>query len=154
MLPLLRRWADLLDSRFVIPGTSIRFGLDPVVSLVPVVGELASPVFAMLLLVQGARQGVPKVVLVRMLLNAFVDALIGAVPVAGSVADIFWRANRRNMALLERHARPGVAPTQGDYAFVFGMAMLFGALIAIPMILAIWLTSLAWRWMTAAWPPG
>ena len=147
MFDLLRRWADLLDSRFVIPGTRIRFGIDPIVSLVPVVGELASPAFAMMLLVQGIRQGVPKVVLVRMLFNALIDAIIGAVPVAGSVADIFWRANNRNLALLERHAHPGRRPTRGDYAFVFGMAVLFGAIIALPMILAIWLMTLAWNWI-------
>jgi hypothetical protein len=142
-----RRWADLLDSRFVVPGTTIRFGLDPILSLVPVVGELASPVFAMLLIVQGVRQGVPKVVLVRMLITAFVDALIGAVPVAGTVGDVFWRANRRNLELLERHARPSRPPTSGDYAFVFGLAALFGALMVVPMVLAIWAGAVAWRWL-------
>jgi len=56
---LLRWWADLLDSRFVIPGLGIRFGLDPILSLIPGLGDLASPVFALVLIVQGLRQGVP-----------------------------------------------------------------------------------------------
>ena len=147
LIGLIRRWADLLDSRFVIPGTKIRFGIDPIVSLVPVVGELASPAFAMVLLVQGIRQRVPKIVLLRMLFNALLDALIGAVPVAGTVGDIFWRANRRNLALLERHAQPGRPPTSGDYAFVFGLAILFGAVMVVPVLLAIWLALLVWNWI-------
>jgi hypothetical protein len=148
MMPLLRRWAELLDSRFVIPGTSIRFGLDPIISLLPVVGELASPAFAMMLLVQGTRQRVPRIILFRMLFNALIDAVIGAVPLLGSVGDIFWRANARNLALLERYARPGHQPTRGDYAFVFGMAALFGALIAIPVLIGLWLLGLLWTWLT------
>jgi hypothetical protein len=147
---LLRRWADLLDSRFTIPGTSIRFGIDPIVSLIPFIGELASPMFAMLLLVQGVRQRVPKIVLLRMLFNALLDALIGAVPVLGTIGDIFWRANNRNMALLERHAQPGRRPTRADYVFVFAMAALFGALIVIPIVLALWLMSHLLGWLGLA----
>jgi hypothetical protein len=148
VLSLLRRWADLLDSRFVVPGTNIRFGLDPILSLVPGVGELASPAFAMILLVQGIRQGVPKVILLRMLFTALLDALIGAVPFVGSLGDVFFRANRTNLALLERHARPGIRPEGRDYAFVFVVATLFGALIALPLILALWLASIAWQWLS------
>ncbi len=144
---LLRRWADLLDSRFVIPGTNIRFGIDPIVSVVPFIGQLASPMFAMLLLVQGVRQRVPKVILLRMLFNALADAIIGTVPVLGSVGDIFWRANTRNLSLLEHYAQPGRTPSRGDYAFVFGMAVLFGALIVIPILLALWLTSHLLGWL-------
>src|SRR5215471_18743950 len=80
----LRALAELLDSRFRVPGTNIRFGIDPLLSLVPGIGDLASPIFAMLLLGQGTRQCVPKVVMLRMLAIAFLDALIGAVPVVGN----------------------------------------------------------------------
>ena len=145
MMPLLRSWAELLDSRFRIPGTNIRFGIDPILSLIPGLGDLASPVFAVALLLQGVRQRVPRVVLLRMLGNALVDALIGAVPIAGTVGDIFWRANLRNLAMLERHARPGVRPTRGDYAFVWVMAAIFGMLVAIPFFLAIYLFTELWR---------
>lgn len=129
-VPWLRRWADLLDNRFVVPGTEIRFGLDPILSLVPGVGDLVSPVFALVLLVQGVYQRVPKVILLRMLLNALFDGLIGIVPVAGTVADVFWRANTRNLALLEAYAQPGRQPTAGDYAFIWAVAAVFGMLAA------------------------
>jgi hypothetical protein len=145
MLRLLRNWADLLDSRFVIPGTKIRFGLDPILSLVPGLGDLASPVFAMLLVGQGVQQRVPRIVLVRMMLNALIDALIGAIPVIGNIGDVFFRANLMNLALLERHARPGLPPSRGDYAFVMVVALIFGVIIAIPVIVAVWLTLLIFR---------
>src|SRR5215213_3040822 len=117
MLQWLRAWADLLDSRFRIPGTQIRFGIDPVLSLIPGLGDLASPIYTVLLLVQGVKVRVPRVIMARMVFNALIDALIGIVPVAGSVGDIFWRANVRNLSLLERHARPGRPPERGDYIF-------------------------------------
>jgi hypothetical protein len=147
VLAWLRAWAELLDSKFRIPGTQIRFGIDPILSLIPGLGDLASPVFAVLLIAQGVRQRVPRVVLVRMAVNALVDALIGAVPIAGNVGDIFWRANTMNLALLERHARPGLAPSRGDYLFVFAIAAVFGLALAIPFVLAIVLAAIVFRWV-------
>jgi hypothetical protein len=135
----LRWWADLLDSRFRIPGTDIRFGLDPLLSLIPGIGDIATPAFTVMVLVQGVRQGVPKVVLLRMLGNALIDALVGVVPVAGDVSDLFWRANKKNMALLDRHQHPGVRPTRGDYVFVWIAAAVLGLVVAIPVAIGLWL---------------
>ena len=78
----------------------------------------------------------PKVILVRMLGNALLDALIGVVPIAGRVADIFWRANSVNLALLERHARPGL-PLRERLLFVFAIVAVFGMLVIVPVVLAI-----------------
>ena len=135
----LRWWANLLDSRFTIPGTRIRFGIDPLLSLVPGIGDVATPAFTVLLLVQGVRQGVPKVVLMRMLGNALIDALVGVVPIAGDVGDLFWRANQKNMGLLERHRHPAVRPTRGDYVFVWVAAVILGLMVAVPVAIGIWL---------------
>jgi hypothetical protein len=139
MLARLRWIAQLLDSRYRVPGTQIRFGLDPVLDLIPGIGDLVSPIFALLVIVQGLRQRVPKVILLRMLFNALIDALIGAVPLVGAVGDVFWRANLRNLDLLERHAQPGRPPTRADYVFVFSIAALFGIVIAIPVGVGIFL---------------
>src|SRR4249919_3362218 len=144
-LPWLRFWADLLDSRFRIPGTDIRFGIDPILSLIPGLGDLASPISTVALLLQGVRQHVPRVVLVRMVVNALIDALIGAIPVAGNIGDIFWRANNLNLALLERHSRPGRPPTPGDYAFVWLIALALGLLILVPVLIALWLATVMWH---------
>ena len=148
-LEALRRWARLLDSEFVIPGTAIRFGLDPLLSLIPGVGDLASPVFTLALLVHAVYQRVPRIVMVRMVANALVDALIGAIPIAGNIGDVFFRANIKNLALLDRHAQWGTRPSRGDYAFVFTLAALVGLLAILPLLLALWLALRLWYWLAA-----
>jgi hypothetical protein len=141
-LVLLRRWADLLDRAFRIPGTGIRFGLDAVIGLVPGIGDLASPIFTGLLLITGLRMRVPVVVQARMVLNAGLDMLIGLVPILGDIADIAWKANVRNLALLERHARPGVLPRRSDYIFVFLCLGLVLLVALVPIALFAWVV---WR---------
>ena len=77
--------------------------------------------------------------MVRMVLNAGLDMLMGFVPLLGDVADVFFKANLRNMALLERHARPGIPATRGDYFFV-GVCLFLVFLIAMaPFVVLIWL---------------
>lgn len=138
-LSALRRWAVLLDSLFRVPGTSIRFGLDPIVGLIPGLGDLASPLYTALILVEGYRRRVPGVVQGRMVLNAAIDMAMGLVPLLGDVGDVAWKANLRNMALLERHARPGVAPTRSDYVFVVLCLAVLAGIAVIPLLLVIWL---------------
>jgi uncharacterized protein DUF4112 len=140
-LDSLRRWAVILDSLFQVPGTSIRFGLDAIVGLIPGLGDMASPIYTALILLEGLRRRVPAVVQARMVLNAALDMGIGLVPLLGDVADVAWKANLRNLALLERHARPGTPPSAGDYVFV-ALCIAAVALIAIvPVALIIWLLS-------------
>jgi hypothetical protein len=75
------------------------------------------------------------------------------VPIAGNVGDVFWRANAANLALLERHARPGHRPSRSDYVFVFTIAGLFGLLLIIPVVVGIWLSVIVaralWQWLAA-----
>jgi hypothetical protein len=141
-LDTLRRWAILLDSAFRVPGTSIRFGLDAIFGLVPGLGDLASPIYTSLILLEGLRRRLPAVVQARMVLNAAIDMGIGLVPLLGDIADVAWKANLRNLALLERHARPGVAPTGADYAFVFVALGLVLLVALVPVAIIIWLL---WR---------
>jgi hypothetical protein len=140
-LDALRRWAVLLDSAFRIPGTGIRFGLDAIVGLIPGIGDLSTPAFAALLILQAARMRLPMVVQARMVLNAGLDMLLGLVPILGDVADIGWKANLRNLALLERHARPGAVPARGDYVFVTICLALLAVIAIVPIVLMIWLLS-------------
>jgi hypothetical protein len=119
-----------------VPGTNIRFGLESIVGLVPGLGDVASPIYTGALLVEGVRRRLPPVVQARMVVNAAIDMLIGLVPLLGDLADVAWKANLRNLALLERHAaRPGVPPTRSDYVFV-GIALGLLAFIAlVPLVL-------------------
>ena len=142
-LDALRRWAVLLDSVFRVPGTNIRFGLDAIVGLIPGIGDISTPVFAAMLLLQGVRMRLPFVVQARMVLNAAIDMLVGLVPVLGDLVDIGWKANLRNLALLERHARPGVAPRRGDYTFVVVCVVVLALIAITPVVLLVWLVS---RW--------
>ena len=143
-LVFLRRWAVLLDSAFAVPGTSVRFGLDAILGLVPGLGDLATPVFTGLLLITGMRMRLPLVVQARMVMNAGLDMLFGLVPVAGDLVDVAWKANLRNLELLERHAVPGVPATRGDVRFVvLGVALiaLVILLALLPILLVVWAVS-------------
>ncbi len=146
-LERLRRWSELLDQAFRIPGTNIRFGWDVIVGLVPGIGDLSSPIFGALLIVQAYRMGVPKVVQARMVINAIVDALLGLVPGLGNVADVFWKANTWNMRLLDRHAQPGVAHTRFDAWFVWGILGLLAAAALIPVVAVA-----VFVWWLLSWP--
>lgn len=137
----LRRWSYLLDSVFRVPGTNIRFGWDPIIGLIPGLGDLSSPLFAALLLMQAVRMRVPRIVQLRMLLNAGIDAMLSFVPVLGNIVDVAWKANARNMALLERHAQPGVAPRRADVMFVYGVIILLVFITLVPAVVLIWVLS-------------
>jgi hypothetical protein len=138
-LEALRHVSRLLDSAFVVPGTTFRIGLDPILGLVPGFGDLVSPLFAVVLLWQGRDFGVPRVVQFRMVFNVAIDALVGLLPVAGDAFDFAWKANDRNLALLERHAYEEHRPSAGDWLFVIGLLALLAIIAAIPFLLAGWL---------------
>jgi Domain of unknown function (DUF4112) len=139
----LRRWAVLLDSYFRIPGTGIRFGLDALIGLIPGIGDISTPTFSALLLLQAMRMRLPAIVQVRMVFNAALDMLLGLVPILGDAVDVAWKANLRNLALLERHARPGVPPSRSDYIFVWVCLGLLAFIAIAPIVLIVWLLS---RW--------
>lgn len=140
-LEALRRYAVLLDSQFRVPGTNIRFGLDAIIGLIPGIGDISTPVFAALIIMQGVRMRVPVVVQARMVLNAAIDMLLGFVPILGDLADIGFKANLRNLALLERHARPGVPPDRSDYVFVILCVIVLTCVALAPIAVLLWLLS-------------
>jgi len=135
----LRTLQRLLDSVFRIPGTGIRFGLDPLIGLVPWLGDVMTGAFSVTLLVHANRFGVPKIVQLRMLVNVAIDTLVGAIPFAGDIADVFWKSNRRNFALLERHAGGERQASIGDYLFVIAAALLVMAMALVPLFVLYWL---------------
>ena len=138
----LRRMARLLDAAFRIPGTRITFGLDPLIGLIPGIGDMASPIFTVAILWQAVRLRVPKIVLVRMVINSLVDAAAGAVPVIGDLFDFAWKATNWNMALLERHATPGRPARSSDYLFVSLCILIVVFAALLPLLLA-W-TLISW----------
>ena len=130
----LRHAARLLDSAYQVPGTSYRFGLDPIVGLVPGLGDLISPLFTIALLWQSHDLRLPRIVQLRMLFNVVIDTVIGIVPVAGDLFDFAWKANDMNMALLDRHAYEERPAAAGDWAFVVGLTLLLLAVAIVPFV--------------------
>jgi uncharacterized membrane protein len=103
--------ATLMDAAIIIPGTNIRMGLDGVIGLLPIVGDLISSMVSSYIVWEARQLGVPRWMLARMMLNVMIDTAVGSVPVVGDVFDVMFRANLKNMALLkrylERQAKPG-----------------------------------------------
>jgi len=146
-LDALRKVAQLLDSAFVVPGTSYRVGLDPILGLVPGLGDLVSPLFTIGLLWQARELAIPRVVLLRMILNVAIDSVLGAVPVVGDLFDFAWKANNKNVALVERHAQEERTASAGDWVFV-GLTVATLLLMAvIPFLIVGWLVATAARYL-------
>jgi hypothetical protein len=93
----------LMDGAFVLPGTNIRFGVDAIIGLVPVAGDMISGVISSYLIWEARQLGAPRWLIARMMANTLLDTTIGAIPVLGDAFDLMFRANMKNMALLRRH---------------------------------------------------
>jgi len=98
----LQRLARLWDAAIRLPG-GIAIGLDPLIGLVPGVGDAVGALVSGYVVLEAARLGVPAVTLLRMVLNIAIDALVGSIPVAGDLFDFAWKSNLRNVALIEHH---------------------------------------------------
>lgn len=131
-----RRLSVLLDSAVTIPGTSIKIGLDPILGLIlPELGDTLTAAVSVTLLGVAFRERVPKLVLARMLVNIAIDALFGAIPVVGDVFDFAFRANDKNLALIERHRGDPTRPARlGDRLVVIGVGVVALALLALPIV--------------------
>ena len=95
--------ARLLDTRWEIPGLGVRFGVDAVAGLVPVVGDLATGLVSFYIVHRASELGASRPLVARMVANVVIDTVFGSVPLLGSVFDVFFKANRRNLRLLRRH---------------------------------------------------
>ncbi len=138
----LQRLARLWDSAVRIPGTQVRLGLDPLVGLIPGIGDAAGALVSAYIVLEAARFDVPGTTLLRMLANIAIDALLGTVPVIGDIFDVTWRANLRNVALIEHHL---AAPHQAQRASRAWLLVVIAALVLLAVlgIAAGWLVARA-----------
>ena len=121
-LRIARFLAELLDRRFTIPGTSIRVGLDPILGLVPGVGDVLANLTGSAILLIAAQFNIPKIVLLRMGLNIAINGVIGAIPIFGDIFSIGFRSNVKNVQLLERYAVDSRRKsTTAEWLFVVGL---------------------------------
>ena len=131
--------AWLMDNSIPIPGTGgRRVGLDAIIGFVPGLGDLVSSGASLFVIVRAAGHGLPRITVIRMLLNLGLDLVVGAVPVLGDAFDLWFKANQRNVELFRRHAFTP-APTGGDWTFVVGVLAAGVAIIVAGLALAIWL---------------
>jgi Domain of unknown function (DUF4112) len=139
--------ARVLDSAIPIPGTSWKIGLDPIVGLIPGIGDLISAVVSGYIILEAARAQVPTLTLAKMLGNVGLDTLFGAVPALGDVFDAAWKSNTRNVVLLERHLALAAPPAR-EKPRVVGRTIL--ALVTLVLIvgaglaLGIYVARLLW----------
>lgn len=131
--------AALLDDMFRIPGTQIRFGLDALIGWVPGVGDAMTGVASFLIVFASWRRGARAVTLVRMIANVLLETAIGAIPVAGDVFHVVWKANRRNYRLLLREKEAPGAGTGRDWIFLAVLLFAVILAVAIPIGILIWL---------------
>lgn len=126
----MRRVARLLDDAVAIPGTGIRVGLDPLLGLVPGLGDVAGALASLYIVLGALRLGAPSSVVARMLANVAVDSLLGSIPVLGDLFDFGWKSNRRNVELLERFTARPAATTRGS-RLLLGAVIVVGAAIVV-----------------------
>ena len=123
--------AGVLDDIFQIPGTSIRFGLDPIVGLVPGLGDIITGLLSFLIVFAAWQRGLPRVTIMRMVANIGVDTVTGTIPIVGDLFDMMWKSNRMNYNLLVRY-RGGTRKGLVARDWLFFLLLLFCA-AALPV---------------------
>ncbi|HVF71270.1 MAG TPA: DUF4112 domain-containing protein [Chthoniobacterales bacterium] len=119
--PIFKWIAFIMDDIVRVPGTKFRFGLDPLLGLIPGIGDTSSALVSGIALIQAVRLGVPKVLVARMALNVLLNELIGIVPVVGDAFSFWFKSNARNYDIIKNH-RLGANPrSRSDWIFVIGI---------------------------------
>src|SRR6202521_1234173 len=134
--------AALLDDMFRIPGTQIRFGLDALIGWIPGIGDAVAGMASFLIVFAAWRRGVQAITLVRMIANVLLETVLGAIPVAGDVFHVVWKANRRNYKLLMREREQPGYYTGRDWMFLVVILVIAIAAVGIPIGILIWILRL------------
>lgn len=142
-LSRLRHLSFLLDNAIGIPGTRLRFGLDPIIGLIPGGGDTAGLILSSFIVLEAAKMGASKAILGQMAWNILLETLVGSVPVAGDMFDAAWKANAKNIELLEEHLHLPHPPRSRNRGF----ALLLIAGLFVALAVCIVLSVFALRWL-------
>ena len=137
-----RLLAFILDDLIPIPGTKYRVGLDPIIGLIPGLGDTSTAAFSSLILVQALRAGVPRVVLVRMAFNILINSIVGALPGVGDLFSAWFKSNRLNYRLLQQHSSGTRVSTFTDWVFLI---TLLAFVLAVAVVMAFAIGYMAYR---------
>lgn len=138
--------AKLMDSRFRFPGTNIRFGLDALLGLIPGAGDLSTFAVSSYMLYIMAQNGASGFVMARMILNVLMDGIIGSIPIVGDIFDIGFKANMRNLKLMQEHYREG--RHEGSAWKVIIPVLLIMIVLLMALLWLAWKMAMAlWNWL-------
>lgn len=142
----LRTLVRVLDDVITIPGTNIRFGLDAILGLIPGVGDVSGGLMSGAVILAAARAGASRMVIARMVANSAIDMIVGTVPVLGDLFDMGWKANRKNLALLDRYLERPTETRKASAGFVAGALVVVLLLVAGSVFIAVLLMRALWNW--------
>jgi hypothetical protein len=128
-----------MDDLIRIPGTNFRVGIDPLIGLIPGLGDTGAAMVSAMALIQAARHGLPKIVLARMATNILLNELIGIVPVIGDAFSFWFKSNARNHRLIQQHTAGLRKAGRGDWIFVIGVLVLLALLVGVGIAVSLFL---------------
>jgi hypothetical protein len=122
-----------------VPGTQLRFGLDPLMGLLPGFGDTGSAIVSALALIAAARRGLPKILLARMSLNILINEAVGIIPIVGDAFSFWFKSNARNYELLKEFSAAPRRSTASDWAFVVFVLTALLVILVVSLALSFWL---------------
>jgi hypothetical protein len=146
--PIFKWIAFVMDDVLRVPGTKFRFGLDPLLGLIPGIGDTSSALVSGFALIQAVRLGVPKILLARMALNVLVNEIIGIVPVIGDAFSFWFKSNARNYEIIKSHRLGGNPPKRSDWLFVIGILVLVFLIVCAGIAISFLLLGSLARFLT------
>ncbi|NJO09827.1 MAG: DUF4112 domain-containing protein [Leptolyngbyaceae cyanobacterium SL_1_1] len=154
-LQRVRNLSRILDNSITLPGINYKIGLDPIIGLLPGGGDLLTGLMSVYVLVEAYRFGLPTATLSRMAFNILLEVVAGTVPTIGDLFDVVWKANARNVELLEQHLQqPQPTRRANQFFFVLIVALLIAAIIGVATF-AILVVQFVWRaWLVASGRSG
>jgi Domain of unknown function (DUF4112) len=144
--PFIKLVSRILDTLFFVPGTRIRFGIEPIIGLIPIFGDQVTSLISAALLYRSVQHRLPKIALVRMALNILINAVVGMVPLFGDIFVLWYKPNIRNYKILQRYAGQANAVTAGDWLFVSILISSTFFLIVVATLVLVYATISQFRW--------
>jgi hypothetical protein len=135
--PLFKWLALIMDEFLRVPGTQFRFGLDPLIGLVPGIGDTGSALVSAFALIQAVRVGVPKILLARMSLNILINEIVGIVPIVGDAFSFWFKSNARNYQIIKEHLGAPRVSRRGDWIFVIAVLVLLAAIVGCGLLVSL-----------------
>jgi Domain of unknown function (DUF4112) len=136
------RISKVMDDLVTVPGTDHRFGLDPIIGLIPVIGDAIGAVPGIYLISEAARFRIPSVVLARMTFNTMIDMAIGIIPFFGDFFDFFSKSNANNLALFRRYALEPETDTGPHHMFFLGLGLILIGVLWLTITIIAWFIGL------------